>query len=203
MNAQEVQTTSGAEEWRTPTLRAVLISGRIAGIRDHHGVPAGRAAWPAIISEEQHLQILATFQTKKASGRRAPRRHLLSGLLQCGKCGTRLYSSARGETRRYVCLSGPDHRGCGRLTIIAGPVEEWLAAAILMRLDTPAMNDALAGRVAADERQTALLVDLHAAQSRMEELAEMFAEGEISRVEWKAARAPLESRAITAQRQLD
>jgi len=203
LNAQEVSTSAAAEEWRTPTLRAVLISGRIAGIRDHHGVAAGPAAWPAIISEEQHQQILATFQTKKISGRRAPRRYLLSGLLRCGKCGTRLYSSARGETRRYVCLSGPDHGGCGGLTITAGPVEEWLAAAVLLRLDTPAMNDALAGRVAADERQTALLVDLHAAQSKMVELAEMFSDGEISRAEWKAARAPLDARVVTAQRQLD
>ena len=51
LNAQEVPTSAAAEEWRTPTLRAVLISGRIAGIRDHHGVAAGPAAWPAIISE--------------------------------------------------------------------------------------------------------------------------------------------------------
>jgi site-specific DNA recombinase len=203
LNAQEIPTSAAAKEWRTPTLRAVLMSGRIAGIRDHHGVAAGPAAWPAIISAEKHQQILATFQTKKVSGRRAPRRYLLSGLLKCGKCDNRLYSSARGEARRYVCLSGPDHGGCGGLTITAPPVEEWLAAAVLMRLDTPAMNDALAGRVAADERQTALLADLIAAQSKMTELAEMFAEGEVSRPEWKAARAPLEARVTTAQRQLD
>jgi site-specific DNA recombinase len=203
MNEQEIPTTAAAEEWRTPTLRAVLVSGRIAGIRDHHGVATGPAAWPAIISEEKHQQILATFQTKKVSGRRAPRRYLLSGLLRCGKCDTRLFSSARGETRRCVCMSGPDLGGCGSLTIIAQPVEEWLAAAVLLGLHTPAMNDALAGRVAADKRQTALLADLDTAQSKMVELAEMFAEGEVSRPEWKAARAPLEARVTTAQRQLD
>ena len=102
-----------------------------------------------------------------------------------------------------MCLSGPDHGGCGGLTITAGPVEEWLAAAVLLRLDTPAMNDALAGRVAADERQTSLLADLHGAQSKMVELAEMFSDGKISRAEWKAARAPLDARVVTAQRQLD
>jgi site-specific DNA recombinase len=203
LNEQNVPTTAGAEVWRTPTLRAVLRSGRIAGIRDHLGVAAGPAAWPAIISEEKHQQVLALYQTKKVSGRRAPRRYLLSGMLICGKCENRLYSSARRDRRRYVCISGPDHRGCGRLTVVAGPVEEWLAAAVLMRLDTPAMNDALAGRVAADERQSALLADLHAAQSKMVELAEMFAEGEVSRPEWRAARAPLEARVTTAQRQLD
>lgn len=203
MTEQEIATTANGKAWRTPTLRQVLLSGRIAGIRDHHGEPAGPAAWPAIISEAKHQQILATFQTKKVSGRRAPRRYLLSGLLLCGKCGKRLYSSARGERRRYVCMSGPDHGGCGALTIVAQPVEEWIAAAVLMRLDTPVMNDALAGRAAADERQVALLAELESAQSRMNELSEMYAADEISRREWMTARISLEARVSGAQKQLD
>jgi DNA invertase Pin-like site-specific DNA recombinase len=203
MNEQEIPTTAKGDSWRTATLRAILVSGRIAGIRDHHGEAAGPAAWPAIISEAKHQQVLAMFQTKKNSGRRAPRRYLLSGLLRCGKCGGRLYSSARGERRRYVCVSGPDHDGCGKLTIVAQPVEEWIAAAVLMRLDTPVMNDALAGRAAADERQAALLDELQSAQSKLLELAEMFGAGEISRPELRAARIVSEARVDSAQRQLD
>jgi site-specific DNA recombinase len=203
MTEQDVPTTSAGEAWRTPTLKQILVSGRIAGIRDHHGVAAGPAAWPAIIDKVQHAQILAMFQTKKVSGRRAPRRYLLSGLLACGKCGARLFSSARAESRRYVCLSGPDHGGCGKLTIVAQPVEEWIAAAVLMRLDTPVMGDALAGRVAADERQSALIAELHSTQSRMTELPQMWAAGEISKPEWMAARAPLEQQIVVIQKQLD
>lgn len=203
MIEQEIPTTAKGESWRTPALRAILVSGRIAGIRDHHGEAAGPAAWPAIISAAKHQQVLATFQTKKTSGRRAPRRYLLSGLLRCGKCGGRLFSSARGERRRYVCISGPDPGGCGKLTIVAQPVEEWIAAAVLMRLDTPVMNDALAGRAAADERQAALLEELQSAQSKLLELAEMFGAGEISRPELRAARIVSEARVDSAQRQLD
>jgi site-specific DNA recombinase len=203
MNDQGLPTTSEGDGWKTSTLRAILVSGRIAGLRDHHGMAAGAAAWPAIISEAKHQQILAMFQTKKVSGRRAPRRYLLSGILRCGKCGNRLFSSVRGESRRYVCLSGPDHGGCGGLTIVAQPVEQMIAAAVLMRLDTPVMNDTLAGRAAADDRQSALLAELDTAQSKMRELSEMWAEGEISRPEWKAARTPLEARVDAAQKQLD
>lgn len=203
MQEERVPTTSTAEVWRTQTLRQILLSGRIAGIRDHHGEAAGPAAWPALISMEQHQQIHALFQTKKVSGRRAARSYLLSGMLRCGKCGNRLYSSVRKDRRRYVCMSGPDHGGCGKLTIVAQPVEEWLAAAVLMRLDTPVMDDTLAGRSDANERQAALVAELHSAQSKMTELSEMWADGEISRPEWKAARTPLEARVDNAQKQLD
>ncbi|TFD69926.1 recombinase family protein [Cryobacterium gelidum] len=203
MNEQQIPTTAGGVNWSTTTLRGILRSGRIAGLRDHHGEAAGPAAWPALVSEAKHHQILAMFETKKNSGRRAPRRYLLSGMLRCGKCGTPLYSAARADRRRYVCLSGPDHRGCGRLTVVAQPVEELIASAVLMRLDTPVMGDALSGRAAADERQAALLAELQSAQSKMTELSEMWAAGEISRPEWKAARTPLEARVENAQRQLD
>jgi site-specific DNA recombinase len=204
MNEQEIPTTTGGLNWRTTTVRGILRSGRIAGLRDHHGEAAGPAAWPALVSEAKHHQILAMFETKKNSGRRAPRRYLLSGRLRCRKCGAPLYSAARADRRRYVCLSGPDHRGCGRLTVVAQPaVEELIATAVLMRLDTPVMGDALSGRAAADERQAALLAELQSAQSKMTELVEMWAAGEMSRPEWKAARTPLEARVANAQKQLD
>jgi site-specific DNA recombinase len=203
MNAQQIPTMFGAQEWRTPTLRQILAGGRIAGLRDHHGAPAGPAAWPAIISLEQHEQVLAMFKSKQRTGRRAPRRYLLSGLLRCGKCGNRLYSSPRNDRRRYVCISGPDHGGCGKLTVVAQPLEEWIAAAVLMRLDTAEMADTLAGRTAADERHGTLVTSITGAQSRMNELAEMFGAGEISRAELLAARKTAEAIIVDAQRQLD
>ncbi|WP_230673314.1 recombinase family protein [Rathayibacter sp. Leaf248] len=203
LNGRGIPTTGNAEEWRTPTLRALLTSGRIAGMRDHHGVAAAKAVWPAIITDEEHRQILAVFASKKVSGRRSPRRYLLSGLLRCGKCGNRLFSSPRATTRRYVCSPGPDHGGCGKLTVVAAPVEEWIAAAVLLRLDTPAMADVLAGRVQADERRAGIVAELETLQSRMLELGQMFAAGDVSRPEWKAARDSLEARATTAQRRLD
>lgn len=85
---------------------------------------------------------------------RAPRTYLLSGLLRCGRCGNRLYSQARhvnpdNRVRRYVCLSGPDQGGCGgRLTVVLRPVEELLTDAVLTRLDSPQLADALAERPA-------------------------------------------------------
>ena len=188
--------------WRTPTLRAMLTSARIAGLRSHLGEVVAEAVWPAIISVEQREQVLAMVERKKMSGRRTARRYLLSGMLRCGKCGNKLFSAARQDTRRYVCSSGPDHGGCGGVTIVADPVEGWITAAVLMRLDTPAMTDALAGRAAADERHSELLAAVQHTQAKLTELSEMWAADEISRTEWQAARTPLETRLADAERQL-
>lgn len=203
MNDEKIPTTGKAEVWRTPTLRTILTSGRIAGLRDHKGQPAGKAVWPAIITLAQHEQILALQRSKQRQGRRAPRSYLLSGLLTCGKCGSRLYSAARQDTRRYACQRGPDHGGCGGLTIVAEPVEKWISAAVLMRLDTDVMADVLAGRAAQDERHAELVAEIDSAQTVLKELIEMFSMSEISRAELRDGRKPAEARIVAAQRQLD
>ncbi|HEV7949601.1 MAG TPA: recombinase family protein [Glaciihabitans sp.] len=188
--------------WRTTTLRQTLTNPRIAGLRAHNGVVVANAVWPAIITPGTHEQLVALFARKKSTGKRAPRRYLLSGLLRCGRCDNKLFSSARQDTRRYVCMSGPDHGGCGKLTIVAAPVEEWLAEAVLMRLDSPVMVDALAGRAAADERHTALLKALESDKAQAKELAELWGNKAISTAEWKVARETIEPRIFATERQL-
>jgi site-specific DNA recombinase len=198
---QDISTVTGAV-WRTSTVRTILINPRIAGLRAHNGEIVGPAMWPAIITEAQHHQLVAAITRKTTSGRRVPRSYLLSGMLRCGNCGGKLFSSIRGESRRYVCASGPDHGGCGRMAIVAAPTEEWIAEAVLTRLDSPAMADALAGRAARDDRHAALIVDLQSDQAQMLELAAMWSAKAISSAEWKAAREPIEARIHTADRQL-
>jgi len=192
--------------WKTSTLRTMLTSARIAGLRSHLGVVVAEAIWPAIITPVQRDQLLAAFSRRTMSGRRSPRRYVLSGMLRCGRCGNKLVSSLRrdGERirRRYVCSSSPDHRGCGRMTVVAEPVEEWIAEAVLMRLDSPAMSDALEGRASADERQASLLAELDSDRNQARELAELWAAKGISNEVWKSAREPIDARIRATERQL-
>jgi DNA invertase Pin-like site-specific DNA recombinase len=192
--------------WRTSTLRTTLMNPRIAGLRAHLGEVVGPAQWPAIITPSQHEQLVAKFTSRAASDRRAPRRYLLSGMLRCGKCGGKLFSSVRRDrqvtTRRYVCSSSPDHGGCGKLTAVAAPIEEWITEAVLMRLDNPAVTDAIEGRASADDRHAILSAELDADRSQMRELAELWADKVISSAEWKAAREPIEARIHATERQL-
>lgn len=198
LNEQGVPTMAG-KEWRTTTLRALLLSGRIAGLREHRGAIVGPAAWEAIITEDEHRRIRARMAERVVSGRRTPQRYVLSGLLRCGKCGHALYSARRETTRRYVCQSGPDHGGCGRLTVVADPVERLIADAVIWRLDTPELADALTGRAHQDEQAAALADTIAADKARLDELAGAWAAQAITMREWLAARKPIEDRIRAAE----
>lgn len=201
LKEEGVATTSGGN-WQTSTLKQILTSGRIAGYREHRGVKVAKSVWEPIITEEQHRQILTHVESRRRSGRRAPQRYLLSGMLRCGRCGNRLYSSARQDTRRYVCQAGPDHFGCGRLTVVADPVERLIADAVLHRLDSPQMADALAGKASSDERTAVLSQTLEEDEGQMKELAQAYAAKQIRMSDWLTAKKPIEERIENTRRQL-
>ncbi len=197
----DIETVAG-KPWRTTTLKAVLSSPQLAGRREYLGQNVAEAGWPAIITEQQHDRVLALMGQKASSGRRAPRRYLLSGLLRCDKCQGKLSSAARETTRRYVCLSGPDHGGCGRLTVVAAPVEELIAKAVLYRLDTPELTDTLAGRTAQDEALAEVGAQLATDQEQLDELAAAYGHRQLSMRDWLQAKKPIEDRIDQARRRL-
>jgi site-specific DNA recombinase len=201
LNESGIPTVSG-KAWRTTTLRAMLLSGRIAGLREHRGSVVGPAVWEPIITEDEHRRIRARIAERATSGRRTPQRYLLSGLLRCGKCSGVLFSSPRATTRRYVCLSGPDHGGCGRLTVVADPLERLIADAVIWRLDTPELADALTGRAAQNAQTAALVESIAADRALLDELAAEVGQGRIPVREWSAARRPIEDRIRDAERRL-
>lgn len=128
-------------------------------------------------------------------------------MLRCGRCGNRLYSQARHSNpghrvRRYVCLKGPDHGGCGRLTVVAEPVEALLTDAVLTRLDSRDLAKVLAGKASPNHDVAALAAAVEADQTRLDELAGLYADGAISAREWIAARDPITSRIQQARRDI-
>jgi len=196
-----------AKSWQTSAVRQVLCSGRIAGLREHRGEVIGPAKWPAIITPAERDRILARIAARSVTKTRAARTYVLSGMLRCGRCGNRLYSQARhsnpdNRVRRYVCLKGPDHGGCGRLTVVAAPVEELLAEAVLTRLDSPQLADVLAGKASADQDVAALAAQVDKDQERLDELAGLYADGAVTAREWIAARDPITDRITAARRDI-
>lgn len=206
LNESGVATVRGGR-WSTTAVRGIVSSPRIAGLREYKGEVVGTAVWEPIITIAQRDQVLAALAARSWSRKRAPRTYLCSGLLRCGRCGQRLYSQARHSNpdrcvRRYVCLSGPDHGGCGRLTVVAEPVENLLVDAVLTRLDSPALADTLAGKNSPDTTVTALSEALAADQQRLDELATLYAQAAVSAREWITARDPITTRIRDTERQL-
>lgn len=193
LDARGIRTVKGSP-WRTTSLRQMLPNPRMAGLRVHSGEVVGPAVWEPVMSEDLHRRVLATMASRAVSGRRAPRAYLLSGLLRCGKCGGKLFSSRRVDSRRYVCLSGPDHGGCGKLTVVAPPLEELITAYALFRLDSPAVADAIAGRGSADVETSRLSTELAQERETLDYLTDEFTSGRIDRRQWERARLTVNAR---------
>jgi len=183
------------------TLRRMLASPRLSGQREHRGEVVAKGAWEAILAPEQTAALQAIFAANRHARRRPTRRYFLTGILRCGRCDATLVSrpTATG-VRRYVCATGPGFSGCGRLAINAEPIEAFIADAILLRLDTPALAAALAtasaGPASADRE--ALRED----EDQLEELAREWASKRISLKEWRAAQEVIEARIEATRRRL-
>jgi DNA invertase Pin-like site-specific DNA recombinase len=197
-----IATTTGGR-WRPSSLRRLLLSARIAGIRDLHGV-VSEGTWPAIIDRMTHdrLRSLLRDGRRRSSLAGTARRYLLAGMLRCSVCGHVLVSRPRVDhVRRYVCSSGPATGGCGKIAIGAEPLEELIAEAAILRLSSPEFRAVQAQQ--ADDHSSDDVASLSRDEARLEELArDYYVERVITRAEYVAARHALSERIADARRQL-
>ena len=201
LNERGVPTATGAE-WAPQTLRRMLASARISGQREHRGEIVSVGEWPAIITAAETERIRALLKDPARRTNKTARRYLLARLLRCGLCGSTLVSRPRADgTRRYVCASGPGFGGCGRISVIADPVEALMVEAVLHRLDSPELAATIDGHTddpAAGEWQT----EAERAQAQLDELASAYAQQQIGLQEWLVARGAIEQRRQAARKQL-
>ena len=61
LEAEEVRTVAEGPS-KTPTLRTLIASGRIAGLREHRGRVSGTAVWEPLISVDERNRVLARFE---------------------------------------------------------------------------------------------------------------------------------------------
>jgi site-specific DNA recombinase len=201
LNERGVTTVTG-KQWTSQTLRRMLMSARISGQREHRGEIVAKAAWPAIITPRQTHQLQAKLRDPARRTNRASRRYLLTQLLRCSHCKAMLVSRPRDDgKRRYVCASGPGFEGCGKTTVIADPVEHFIAQAVLHRLESPRLHEARK-RPPEDAKGAQWQAEIERRQGQLDDLAAMWAEGEITRGEWMRARTPIEKHLSTAKKKL-
>ncbi|CAN5903909.1 hypothetical protein BH23ACT2_BH23ACT2_28310 [soil metagenome] len=190
-NAREVATVTGAA-WRPTTVKRLLCSPRIAGLRGHQGKIVGPAVWPGIIDPDDGAKVRSILTARPAM--RSARAHLLTGYVYCGRCDVPMTAApVKRKGHRYARYACPlDRGGCGRCGIAGGSLDAQVTADLLHVLDTQALTDAVAAQ---PEPGQADPVDVTAQiEARMATLAEMFAAGEIGRAEWTTARDALDRR---------
>jgi DNA invertase Pin-like site-specific DNA recombinase len=90
--------------WTITTIRQVLIRPKIAGLRTLYGEVVSKGTWPAIITEDQHQQLVARIEGNKLAEPRGKHpEHLLTNIMVCGVCGEPVCWQNRGRGGRYVC----------------------------------------------------------------------------------------------------
>jgi site-specific DNA recombinase len=202
LDESEIRTVTG-KAWRTPTVRQLLLNPRMYGMRSHrNGETLTPATWQPIISaaDGERLRVLLTDPARRTN--RSARRYALSGLCRCGLCGAVMYSVPKQEHRRYLCRKGTDFGGCGRMTIYADKLERFVVDAVLLRLDSPALERALTGSGHDDGEAARLAAAIRADSERLDELTLMYADGEIDRAGLRKAREHVENRRASNRRAL-
>ncbi|QEU93774.1 recombinase family protein [Streptomyces kanamyceticus] len=156
--------------------------------------------WERLVTPEQYWRAIRVLEKRKdaakqkgqtGGSRPGHRTHLLSGLLRCGKCSTRLTASARtikGEkVPFYRCPI--TNNGCGGITRSAAKLEEYVEELYL---------EAFAKKIARQAKRTGATETrkITAAESRLSEISK-----EIEEV--MARRKPEAKRRISTTQALD
>jgi site-specific DNA recombinase len=137
-HSKGIRTTPGGR-WTTTAFRRLMCSPRVAGLRQHHDATYP-AAWDPVLDESIWRQVRAVFADK--DGRRhhgPPVKKLLVGMLVCSKCGATLITrlgGRPGNIRSYGCPPPKYGDGCGRTSIVAEPLEQYVRERALELLDT-------------------------------------------------------------------
>lgn len=206
---RQVDGTRGEPEsrdWSASELRSLLLRHRNAGLLSHRGQEAGAATWPAIIPEPVWRAVVAKLKDPtRLTAHSNARRWLGSGLFRCGavadgaECGLPVRASTSGtgaghtHVAAYRCSSG------AHVTRRATPLDKYVEDVTVARLSRADAVHLLARRKDDPIDLKAADVELTAARERLQELAELFGDGEMGKEEYRAASAKARERKRKAE----
>jgi site-specific DNA recombinase len=172
-------TTAVGGQWRPDGVRYALRNPRNAGIVVHRGEEMGPGGWPAIVVEETYRAAVALLDDP--SRRTTPdtaRRYLLAGLARC-HCGALVKTgrTQRGK-RSYRCVERQGH-----MSRAAEPIDELVSALVVARLSQADAADLLIVPESGPD-VSALREEAAALRTRLGELADLFADGAITRAQF-------------------
>jgi DNA invertase Pin-like site-specific DNA recombinase len=82
--------------WTPSTLSLFLRAPRNAGLRSHNGEIIGQGNWPGLVDESTWRTVQSILSAPgRAPGKKTVRKHLLTGVLKCGKPGCDGYLSGQ------------------------------------------------------------------------------------------------------------
>lgn len=181
--------------WYAATIKKMLLSDHIVGVRVHQGVEH-KAVWKGIITKAEQAK-LRTKLAGQAVGPRARVALLVGGMIRCGLCGHKLHTKTKHGRRLYVCFDRGDG-ACGRLSIDAERVEAVVVDAFFERLRA---NYGGARRRAKDpaDKRAAAIAKVDEMQARVDGLVDLYADGLMSEAKYRTKHAQLSAKLKAAQ----
>ncbi len=178
--------TRQGKPWHHSTLRNILVSPAVAGLRVHRREIAGPAEWTPILDRQTWERLRAVLAVPNRRKHRSGGPYLLSGLVRT-EAGDHVNGRiAQGRARHYATPSG----SAVSVQIDGDRLEAAIVEAVLLRFDDAKLPE---------PDPTASPADLEQVEAEMAELADLRGRGVISLAEWLAAREPLQQR-LTAAR---
>lgn len=212
-----VPTARGGARWNEKTIKDLMSRASLSGRVDYKygpdgkrmngrfGVIIGKGNWEPIIDEETSDKLRTLLEPKPATrrmGKGSSGKHLLAGIATCGHCGHPLWTQwipkrrrEDGMSRLYGCPAR-GLNGCGGTAIMAEPVDAFVTEAILQAVEHGALGSLLS------TPDTEAIDQLERVNRNLEALAKDHGDGEITRGEWEAARAPLQARRKELERRV-
>jgi len=185
-----VPTRQRRAPWHHSTVRNILVSPAIAGLRIHRREVAGPASWEPILDRDTWQRVRAVLADPARRKQRTGGPYLLSGLVRSpegGHMNGRVRQVADGTIARSY---GSRHGDGISVEIGADRLEAAVVEAVLIRFDGAALPTPAA---------TTEGGAVDAVADEMADLARCRGEGTITMAEWLAAREPLQRRLEAAQ----
>lgn len=177
-------TTVFGGRWAPAAVRNILTNPYLAGVASYKGEPVGvPGAQTSILDMDTHRALVALFDRRVAGPRRgAPVRTLLSNIATCGKCGAHVIGIHDGKGNPLYRCSDTPHLARQR-----EPIDALVRAVVVHLLERPDAAELVRDDEDRMERLAALRAQAGELGRQLDEIADMFTEGEWTRQQ--AARA--------------
>ncbi|MUL80514.1 MULTISPECIES: recombinase family protein [unclassified Mycolicibacterium] len=199
--------TAQGNPWSRCAVRDVLTNPRYAGLRRYRPAEdrrairqnpelgiTGKAEWPGIVDEPTWRAAARILCDPKRYRPAIGGKGLLTGVAECGVCGEKLHrGGASHGVPMYRCRSGK------HVSRKAAPIDEYVTAVALAALSGPRAADLWAAEL---PDATELMTEADVLRQRRDHFAEDYADGVMTREQFRDANARVLSRLDSIESQI-
>lgn len=128
-NARGIPGPRGGK-WDLTQIKRLCVMPSYAGLRQHQGQVVGRASWKGIHDEATYAKLLARLNDpERQKQRNTSLTHVLSGLVRCGVCESRMFVLKNRGYLSYVCRDG------AHVAVRTTKIEAFVGELVMQRLE--------------------------------------------------------------------